>query len=111
MRAVYRGRAASRNGVVYHRWNAGGQNMDLERSKRIVDELTRRGAVRACPRCGEEKFEMVAETNIQLARRDRTDADRVLVVPAVMVACANCGYLSTHALASLGMMPEVAYAG
>lgn len=81
--------------------------MDPIRSKRIVEELTKRGATNPCPRCGHGHFEMVAETNYQLSRSGGGTADTFVVVPAVMIACANCGYISSHALASLDMMPEV----
>jgi predicted nucleic-acid-binding Zn-ribbon protein len=83
-----------------------GTTVVATRSERIVETLKERGAVKPCPRCGTERFEVVAETSVVMPGGVPNSPREDRFVPVVMIACKNCGWLSQHALVALGMMPE-----
>ena len=85
--------------------------MVASRSERIIELLGERGASKPCPRCGTERFEVVAETSVLMPGGVPHSPPEDRFVPVVMIACKNCGWLSQHALVAIGMMPEVSHAG
>lgn len=77
-----------------------------ERQKEIIEALRSHGATRPCPRCGNGTFEMIdgyAAMSIQTELQGIIIGGRV--VPTILVACRQCGWLSQHALGALGLMP------
>lgn len=80
--------------------------MTQEEKDKIIHKLTEKGAQHPCPRCGHKSFTLLdgyfshpLQANI---------SDLVLggiSVPSVVVVCTNCGFLSQHALGSLGLLP------
>ena len=85
--------------------------LDPVRSRMIVAALQRKGVAKACPRCGTLHFSVVAETLLQI-NSDPTKALAGYVLPTVVVACNNCGFLTQHALGPLDIPAEdVAHAG
>jgi ribosomal protein S27AE len=86
--------------------------MDQERSKTIIQALSRKGVNKACPRCGHLHFNVVAETSIPINDDPKVITSGGPVVPTVIVACNNCGFLTQHALGALDLVPEeAAHAG
>ena len=85
--------------------------MNQARSERLIAALSAKGATKPCPRCGHGHFEVVAESVVQVQTDPRVISIGGTVVPTVVIGCKNCGYLTEHALGTLGMMPEVAHAG
>jgi ribosomal protein S27AE len=87
--------------------------VDLERSRELIDALTRKGATNPCPRCGNGQFSIVDETTIQIQPDAAVITFEGPVVPVVVTACSRCGYVSMHALGALGVAPHVgaAHAG
>lgn len=86
--------------------------VDKSRSDLIIQALNGKGVNKPCPRCGNPRFNVIAETSIPI--NDDPTVIRVggPVVPTVIVACANCGFVTQHALGALGIAPaEVAHAG
>ena len=83
-----------------------------EKKQRIANALTRVGANQPCHRCGNNRFSLLdGFFNLPLVP---TLGDWVLggpTVPAVVVACTRCGYLSYHALGVLGLLQEFAPPG
>ncbi len=87
--------------------------MAQDRRQLIIDALKGKGVDRGCPRCGHLHFSVVAETLIPIqSDPDAVGTGDLSSVPAVIVACSNCGFLTQHALGALGLFPEeVARAG
>jgi len=74
-------------------------------NEEIVAELEKRGANKPCARCGNNQFSVVSKTMISL--QDSLDGSIRIggeSVPAVLVACSNCGNVSFHALGALGLL-------
>jgi len=83
--------------------------MDKLRQEEIIRVLQAKGVDKPCPRCGNEKFERVGETAIQLSEKPNLHMFSTLgpIVPAILIACNNCGYLTHHTQGPLGIMrPE-----
>jgi transcription elongation factor Elf1 len=82
--------------------------VELKRANRIIAALNKKGATKPCPRCGHLHFSVVAETAIPIGD-DPTN--RLLltepVVPIVIIACGNCGFVTQHALGALELEPDV----
>ena len=87
--------------------------MDKERSEKIIKVLSSKGVTKGCPRCGQLHFNVVAETSIPINTTPGVINLGGPVVPTVIVACNNCGFITHHALGALGIAPaeEVAHAG
>lgn len=74
----------------------------------IVKTLTDRGAIRPCPRCGRPDFSLAPGlfshplqykvSSLNLGGQN---------IPVAVVVCNNCGYLSEHALGTLGLLGKV----
>lgn len=77
-----------------------------ERSKRIVEALKGKGVTKPCPRCGHLHFGLVAESSIMIQSESGTFVIGGPVVPTVIVACNNCGFVTQHALGALGIPAE-----
>lgn len=87
--------------------------VELNRAKRIIEALNKKGATKPCPRCGHLHFSVVTETFIPVGGDSKLDPYGP-VVPIVIIACGNCGFVTQHALGALELEPdeeEVASAG
>jgi hypothetical protein len=72
----------------------------------VVKRLRDKGVNRPCPRCNKAEFALVDGFAV-FGLVERLDADSATdLVPSVCVACRNCGYLTFHALAPLGLLPK-----
>jgi hypothetical protein len=78
--------------------------MDQKRLDDIVNALTEKGVNRPCSRCGNPRFSVVGETLISLQDDPSVFSIGGPSVPAVVVACDKCGYITQHAIAPLGLM-------
>jgi len=81
--------------------------MKIDRDK-IADLLTKKGAVHPCHRCGRASF-TVLEGYSNLILQDDISIGLVIggpSVPVVLVACSNCGAITSHALGALGLLPQ-----
>jgi len=76
--------------------------------QRIAGALSQRRANRPCPRCGNEHFSLLDGYSIQVLQQDFKSI--VIgggpIVPAVGVACNNCGFIAFHALGALDLLPD-----
>jgi predicted nucleic-acid-binding Zn-ribbon protein len=73
---------------------------------RIIEILKNKGAIKPCPRCGNEEFTLLdafSKQNMQ----DSPKGPVILggqTIPCAVVICQNCGFLSYHALGYLGLL-------
>jgi len=78
-----------------------------EQKKRIVEALEKAGARMPCPRCGNTSFSLLDGYFNQPVQ---TELGGLVLggpsVPSVVVVCSKCGYLSQHALGTLGLLPK-----
>lgn len=76
--------------------------------EQIVHRLRELGATLPCPRCAAASFSLVKELSAVLvapgAGTVRADG---LTLPAVILMCNQCGFLSPHALTALGLAEEI----
>lgn len=77
--------------------------MEQIRLDQVVNALQAKGVNRPCPRCGTAKFSVVGETQITLQENPGAFVIGGPSIPAIIVACDNCGYLTEHASIPLGL--------
>jgi hypothetical protein len=72
---------------------------------RIVAALKARGAG-SCPRCNDSQWMVSEFSRIDVqATMDRDSHERT-TIPAIMIVCEHCGFISQHALQPLGVWPD-----
>jgi ribosomal protein S27AE len=78
----------------------------------IIEALKRVGANQPCPRCGNTEFSVLnGYDNVLISQTidghlfPGGPRAPTFSVPAALLACTRCGYLSTHALGALGLLP------
>lgn len=84
--------------------------MDDDRKQAVAAALNARDVRSPCPRCGARKFEILDETILRLERTGALVLGNQ-VIPVVVVACANCGFISLHASGILELMSESGHDG
>jgi transcription elongation factor Elf1 len=87
--------------------------VELNRAKRIIAALNKKGATKPCPRCGHLHFSVLTETFIPVIE-STAYGPWESVAPIVIITCGNCGFITQHALGALELEPdeaEVASAG
>ena len=72
---------------------------------RIVSALKARGAG-ACPRCSNSQWTVSEYSRIDVQATIARDTAERSTIPAVMIVCENCGFISQHALQPLGIWPS-----
>jgi predicted nucleic-acid-binding Zn-ribbon protein len=73
---------------------------------RIIKVLEEKGALKPCPRCGNEEFTLLDAFSRQ-SMQDNLKGPVILggpTIPCAVVICQNCGFLSYHALGYLGLL-------
>lgn len=80
--------------------------MEKKERDEIVDLLKTKGAINRCARCGHPNLRLVEKSFFSVA----DDPTQIVlggnVIPVVLVACENCGDLSSHALGTLGLLKK-----
>jgi len=72
---------------------------------RIVAALKDRGAG-SCPRCRNSQWTVSEFSMLEVqATMERNSVERT-TIPAVMIVCEHCGFISQHALQPLGVWPH-----
>ena len=80
--------------------------IEKERLAQIVAAMESKNAKLPCSRCGHKAFEVVAESYTPIQSNPNTFAIGGPTLPSVIIACANCGHIWTHALGPLGLTPQ-----
>ena len=74
--------------------------------RRIVEVLQERGAWKPCHRCGSESLGLTKSYfNISATKSPASFYDG-MAVPSILVICANCGAMTFHSLAVLGLLKD-----
>jgi predicted nucleic-acid-binding Zn-ribbon protein len=68
--------------------------MDKKRQEEIIKLLNPKGVNEPCPRCRNPQFELVGESTMQLNQETPIGPP---IIPVILVACKNCGYITSHA--------------
>ena len=75
--------------------------MDQFRKQELITLLTEKGAIEPCPRCKNPQFELLGEASIPFEEKDKSALKsfflKPTVIPVIIVACNNCGYITYHA--------------
>lgn len=77
-----------------------------DQKKQIIDALQTKGVRLPCPRCGSGNFTLLGGYFVQTLQ---SQLGGLVIggpgVPSAVTACAQCGFLSQHALGALGLLP------
>jgi len=75
--------------------------------QRIIGALKARGAG-SCPRCKDSQWTVSEFSRIEVqATMERNSLEKT-TIPAIMIVCEHCGFISQHALQPLGIWPHAA---
>jgi hypothetical protein len=74
---------------------------------KIVAALKIRGAG-SCPRCNDSQWTVSEFLRIDVQATMEKDTTQRTTIPAIMVVCEHCGFISQHALQPLGVWPDTA---
>jgi hypothetical protein len=84
-----------------------GKMLNTEQKKKIADVLEKRKHGLTCPMCQNKNFIMADgffNNNMQ------TDFSSISIggpsIPTIAIICDNCGFVSQHALGTLGLIPK-----
>lgn len=80
-----------------------------EEKEKIISELNNRinsGNLR-CPMCGNQHF-VIADGYFNTAMQDSLTGFVIggPTIPSIPIICNHCGFISSHALGILGLLPE-----
>jgi len=81
--------------------------MDEAQKQQIIKALQEKGAVLPCPRCGNQNFTLIDGYFNQSLQKELSN--NLIIggpsIPSVGVVCNKCGFISSHAIGVLGLMP------
>jgi hypothetical protein len=81
------------------------KGISADEKHKIIAALKARGAG-SCPRCRDSQWTVSEYSRIEVqATMDRNSAERT-TIPAVMIVCEHCGFISQHALQPLGIWDQ-----
>jgi hypothetical protein len=77
-----------------------------ERKRKIAETLKEKGVKLPCPRCSGLDFEVVDQTALSI--NDNLNVVRLggTSVPAALIICSQCGFITFHALGVLNLIPK-----
>ena len=81
---------------------------DQQRAK-IIEILQKRGAVRACSRCGTDNFSLNDGFFMDLVGDGKNFVLGGPAIPSIVIICTNCGAIYQHALGVLGLFGEFGF--
>lgn len=82
------------------------QEQKEEISKVLTSRLQKNGKITVCPMCNNGQFTL-ADAYISNTLQDDLKVTMLggQTIPAIAIVCTNCGFISQHALGSLGLLP------
>ena len=81
--------------------------LSIEQKETISKALERQTHSLTCPMCKHNKFAM-ADGYFTNGLQDKIGSLNFggVVIPTIAIICTNCGFVSQHALGSLGLLPK-----
>lgn len=76
-----------------------------ERKREIISRLQERGVNKACPMCGRGQWSLMGGYFNHPLQTQLDGLKLSKSVPSVIVICNHCGFISQHALGTLGLLP------
>jgi len=87
--------------------------LNADQQQRIIGALTERMQKKnrgfACPMCGNNHFTLLdsyIRNDVQASLETAVITLGGPTIPAAAIICDNCGFMSQHALGTLGLMPS-----
>ena len=88
------------------------QNKDQKFREKVVEILKEKNVILPCPRCSGRNWSVEGFFNQPL---QSIKWQGVVFggpsIPSVVIVCKNCGFMSQHALGTLGLLPKKHYPG
>lgn len=88
--------------------------MDRNRLNEVIEALNKKQVNQPCPRCSSNDFSVVGESEISVVPPPPLERGLLglaglstptkITMPVIIVTCDNCGYVSQHAQAALGLL-------
>lgn len=78
--------------------------MTEEQKKRVIETLNSRGIGKVCPMCGQKGFSVAEGYLTDMLTDDYRLETGYRRIPSILLICNNCGFMSRHALGTLGLM-------
>ncbi len=75
--------------------------MDPEEKIKLAQAFKNKGVKLPCPRCSSINFEVVGKTALPLNDNPQAIVIGGPTVPAALLACSDCGFITLHALGIL----------
>ena len=72
----------------------------------IINALKEKNVVLPCPRCESSNFQVIGQTAISINENPTVISLGESAVPAALIVCTQCGFITMHALGSLGLIPK-----
>ncbi len=83
--------------------------LTYEQKEKIKDELIKKVPNLTCPMCQNKGFTMADGYFLNSMQADLNSVNLGgEAIPTIAVICNNCGFVSQHALGSLGLLPKEA---
>lgn len=86
---------------------ANGEGFTKEREREVLAALENVGVLNMCPLCRQSGFQLFPGYFVNIVQQDigvvKLEGKSI---PVVILMCKNCGFVSQHSLASLGLLPE-----
>ena len=79
---------------------------DQDTKEMIANQITKKGALKPCARCGEQNFSLL-DGFVSLPLSQELSNNVIIggpSVPCAVVACSTCGHIDFHALGALGLL-------
>jgi hypothetical protein len=81
------------------------KGISTDDKQRIITALKSRGAG-SCPRCRDSQWTVSEFSRIEVQATMERDSVERTTIPAIMIVCEHCGFISQHALQPLGVWPS-----
>ena len=83
------------------------EKLSQEKKKEIINALKERNVNSPCPRCGNTSFTLLdGYFNQTIQGGLKGLALGGPSIPSIVTVCSKCGFLSQHALGTLGLLPK-----
>lgn len=81
--------------------------LNEEQKKVLIDALNNKFGEKElhCPMCGNNQFTISDGYIVNLMQEDLKNFKIDKGIPSISIICDNCGFISQHALGTLGMLP------